>query len=93
MEQLICRNCGPTTDYRTEMKSGQNTAFCNKCDAYIKNIPQGEPAFHVGKYKDKKVNEIEDMGYLKWALKEMKLSANMRNAIEKQIANFENLAR
>lgn len=37
--------------------------------------------------------DIEDMGYLKWALKEMKLTANMRTAIQKRISEFENLAR
>lgn len=93
MEELICPNCGPTEDYRTEKKSGQNTAWCNKCSAYIKNIPQGEPAFYVGKYKGKLVSEIEDMPYLKWALKEMRLSKNIRTAIEQQISRFENLSR
>lgn len=93
MQEIICNSCGPTTDYRTELKSNQLTAYCNKCGAYIKNLPQGEPAFHVGKYKGKKVSEIEDMGYLKWTLKEMRLAANMRKAIQKQIDNFENLAR
>ncbi len=93
MEEIICPSCGPTTDYRTEQKSTQLTAYCNKCGGYIKNIPQGEPAFYVGKYKGVKVSEIEDMGYLKWALKEMKMSVNMRSAIEKQISRFENLAR
>lgn len=90
---IKCNNCGTENDYRTELKSNQLTAFCNKCGIYIKNIPQGEPTFYVGKYKGKKVSEIEDVGYLKWALKEMKLSSNMRNAIEKQISNFEHLAK
>lgn len=93
MQDITCGKCGSVNDYRTENKATQVTAFCNKCGAYIKNIPQGEPAFYVGKYKGKKVSEIEDMGYLKWALKEMKMSANMRAAIEKRISDYEFLAK
>jgi len=93
MEELICPKCGPTTEYYTELKSNNNVARCLKCDSFIKNLPHAEPTFYVGKYKGKKISEIEDIGYLKWALKEMKLSANMRSAIEKRISSFENLAR
>lgn len=93
MEELICPKCGPTTNYYTELKSNNNVARCLDCDSFIKNIPHSEPTFYVGRYKGKKIAEIEDMSYLKWALKEMKLSANMRNAIEKRISQFENLAR
>lgn len=93
MEELICPKCGPTTDYFTELKSNQNVARCLKCDSFIKNIPYQDPQFYVGKYKNVPITKIEDIGYLKWALKEMRLSASMRKAVEKQISNFENLAR
>lgn len=93
MQDITCGKCGSVNDYRTENKAIQVTAFCNKCGAYIKNIPQGEPSFYVGKYKGKKVSEIEDMGYLKWALKDMRMSANMRAAIEKRISDYEFLAK
>ena len=93
MEELTCPNCGPTTEYYTELKSNNNVARCMKCDAFIKNLPHAEPIFYVGKYKGQNISEIEDMGYLKWALKEMKLSANMRTALQRQIDRFENLAK
>lgn len=96
MEDLICPKCGPIEkEYYTELKSNQNVARCLKCDSFIKNIPQGNDAtFYFGKYKDQKVKDIEDMDYLKWALKNLgKLSKNMRTAIENRINSFENLAR
>lgn len=95
METLICRNCGPIEDYYTELKSGQNTAWCSKCDAFIKNIPYSTaaPTFYFGKYKGKLVTEVEDMPYLKWVLDDIKPKPKMKQAIEAHIANFENLAR
>ena len=96
MEDLKCPNpnCNAINDYYTEMKSNNNVARCIKCDTFIKNIPQGnEPTFFFGKYKGKKVKEVEDMSYLKWALQNLKLAAAMKDAIQKQITNFENLAR
>ena len=93
MEDVICTKCGLVNDYVVQLKANNQVAYCNGCGAYIKNIPHAEPTFYVGKYKLKPVSQIEDMGYLKWALKEMKLSHHMRSAIEKRISEFENLAR
>jgi uncharacterized protein (DUF3820 family) len=81
-------------EYYTEMKANNNVARCLKCDTFIKNIPQGnEPTFFFGKYKGTKVKDVEDMQYLNWALKNIKLSSSMRTAIEQQINRFENIAR
>jgi hypothetical protein len=93
MEQIICRKCGAVDEYYTELKANNNVASCLKCGAFIKNIPYEQPKFYVGKYKGKPISEIDDMGYLKWALKEMKMTTNMRTAIEKQISSFEFLSK
>ena len=95
MEDLKCPKCGAENQFYTEMKANNNVARCSLCDAFIKNIPQGvEPTFFFGKYKGQKVAEIEDMGYLRWALEKLeKLSPQMRTAIEQRINSFENLAR
>jgi hypothetical protein len=94
MQDIICPKCGSVNDYYTELKSNNNVARCLKCDTFIKNIPQGkEPTFYFGKYKDTKVKDIEDMPYLHWALKNVKLTSSMRLAVENQINYFENLAR
>lgn len=93
MADIICTKCGSVNDYRTERKANNDVAYCNGCDAYIKNIPRSEPTLYFGKYKDKKVSEIEDINYLRWVLKETKPSAHLRTAIETRISQFENLAR
>lgn len=95
MQELICPKCGDIgIEYYTEMKANNNVARCLKCDSFIKNIPQGnDPTFYFGKYKDKKVKDVEDMQYLNWALKNIRLTSSMRTAIQNQISLFENLAR
>lgn len=93
MESLKCPKCGTVDKFYTELKSNNNVARCNNCDAFIKNLPYEAPKFFVGKYKGKLISEIEDMGYLKWALKEMKLSKSMRDAISARISLFEYLAK
>ncbi len=93
METITCLKCGAVDKYYTELKSNNNVARCSECDAFIKNISYEKPKFFVGKYKGKLIEEIEDMGYLKWAIKEMKLSKSMRDAISDRISHFENLAK
>ena len=93
MEEIICNNCGPVNDYIVERKANNDVATCSRCGRYIKNIPRAVPMLYVGKYKGIPISEIEDMNYLKWALKEMKLTAAIRTAMTKRISEFENLAR
>jgi uncharacterized protein (DUF3820 family) len=93
MEQLKCLKCGAVDQFYTEVKANNNVARCSVCDAYIKNIPYSEPTLYFGKYKGKKVSEIEDMQYLKWVLSATKPSESMRKAIQTQIDRFEFLAK
>ena len=93
METIKCPKCGAIDKYYTEVKANNNVARCSECNAFIKNIPYQEPKFYVGKYKDKSISEITDMSYLKWALKEMKLSKSMRDAISARISYYEFLAK
>lgn len=93
MEQIKCTKCGAVDKFYTEVKANNNVARCSECDAFIKNIPYEQPKFYVGKYKGKLISEIEDMNYLKWALREMKLSESIRKAISDRISHFEFLAK
>lgn len=93
MQDVICKKCNSVNDYTTQLKANNNVAYCNQCGSYIKNIPHAEPTFYVGKYKDRKISEIDDLNYLQWAHKEMKLSSNIREAVQKQIDKLSFLAK
>jgi len=94
MEQIKCPKCGAIDQFYTELKANNNVARCSLCDTFIKNIPyQTEQAFYFGKYNGKKVSEVDDLGYLKWAVENTKPKPAMREAILKQISKVENLSR
>ena len=86
--QIKCPKCG-SEEYYTELKANNNVARCSKCDTFIKNVPYSEPTFYFGKYKNERVSEIEDIGYLKWALAKTKQNESMRNSIQKRIDSLE----
>ncbi len=95
MEEVICQRCLTSNQFHV-VKSGPHVkAICDNCNQYIKFIPQEKepPKFYFGKYVGKYVHEIEDIGYLKWAVGNLTLKQPMRDAIQKQITSFENLAR
>jgi hypothetical protein len=71
------------------LKSNQNTARCNECDVFIKNIPYDKPRFYVGKYKGKSIDEIADINYLQWAEKKMTLNTRTKDAIRHRISQIE----
>lgn len=78
MKNIVCKKCGLVNDFRTEMKSNNNTAWCNGCESFIKNIPyQSEVTIYVGKYKGKKLSEVEDFRYLEWAITSWKLKPDV----------------
>lgn len=92
MEDIICKNCGSINDYNTALKSTQNTAYCNSCGKFIKNIPQEKTehlTIYFGKYKGQKITDIKDRQYLEWILKESSnINEKYRTAIQKQIDNL-----
>lgn len=49
--------------------------------------------FTFGKYSGKSVNDIEDMQYLQWVLKNVKIKQAFRQLIVKRVSNFEYLAK
>ena len=86
METIKCPNCGALDKFYTELKANNNVARCTECDTFIKNIPyQTDQKFYFGKYNGKKVNEIEDLPYLEWVLKNVKPAETMRKAVQTQI--------
>lgn len=74
MPDIICQQCGSINDYHTIMKSNQNTAWCNGCDSFIKNLSQGKPPIlYFGKYKDRLLDSMtsqEEVNYLKWVIEQ-----------------------
>ena len=87
--EIICNKCGSINDYRTIMKSGQNTAWCNGCDSYIKNIPQNKPKLYFGKYKGLFVHQMtlpEHRNYFNWLISAgIKLDSRTKQAVLKMI--------
>lgn len=82
---IVCNSCGLIDQYTTEQKSNNLVATCT-CGAYIKNLPQDKPKFYFGKYNGKAVDEVDDLGYLEWYLRDIKkITSRMRAAIETQI--------
>lgn len=83
---ITCRNCGSIDDYSTEQKSNNLVATCNTCGKYIQNIPHDKPRMYVGKYKGQAIEEIDDVGYLEWALEKMSsLNERGKIAVRQQI--------
>lgn len=82
---IVCNKCGLIDQYTTELKSNNLVATC-LCGAYIKNLPQDKPTFYVGKYKGKAVDEVDDLGYLKWYRDNFqRQTQRMKEAIKAQI--------
>lgn len=94
MQDIICNNCGSINDYNIVVKSTQNTAYCNSCHKYIKNIPQEQTEhlrMYFGKYKDKLITEITDEQYLDWVLRtNTNLKDKYINAIRNRIIKIQN---
>lgn len=67
--------------------NGQLHFFQSK--QYIKALPTQEPQLYVGKYKGVPIADIEDLNYLEWAQKTLKLGASVRDAINYRIQSLQ----
>lgn len=87
--KVNCPKCG-SSDYRIEPRGIHKTAYCNQCDAYIKNLPQGVPTtLFFGKYNGRTIASMiseEEIGYLKWLVTKPDLKPNsLKSSIEQHL--------
>lgn len=82
--RIACR-CGAINDFTVKINSNNHTAYCNRCGAYIKNIPHDVPKLYIGKYRGKPISEIDDLPYLEWAFKTLTLTESIRQSVADQI--------
>lgn len=91
-EEVVCKNCGLIDDYSIVIKSGHQVAFCNGCDNYIKSIAYQDLLalrMFMGKYKGKRICDIDDVSYLRWAYDNMTaLKPRYLEAIDLQIVSL-----
>lgn len=80
--EIKCK-CG-SSDYYITQRGIHQTAYCKKCDSYIKNLPQGKPfVFMFGKFKGTALVDMistEQLNYLHWIL-----SSDMNNTIKTKV--------
>lgn len=88
MEIIVCNQCHAIDAYSTVMKSNQLVATCDRCGAFIKNIPYNPPALYFGKYKGKAIKDYftpDEVNYLHWVRNNPgvwgKLNARTKEAI------------
>ena len=91
-EKVQCEKCS-SLDYRIEQRGIHKTAYCNHCDSYIKNLPQGKPAtIYFGKYRDREVSSMtsqEEVGYLIWMTKKLDIKPNsLKEAINQHLSKL-----
>lgn len=89
---MECKKCGCFGIWKTEQKGHNQVAYCGRCGAFIQNIPYDKPRMYIGKFKGEAIEEIEDVGYLKWAYENMNgLGKRQKDAILQQYMNLQNL--
>jgi len=73
MEDIKCLRCDSTNDYRIEESGPHKKAVCNKCNKYIKFLPQSYKTFlYFGKYKGRDISTMksdDELAYLYWLSK------------------------
>lgn len=89
-QEVTCKKCGSINDYKVEPRGIHQSAFCNGCDAYIKNLPQGKPiTLFFGKFKERTIDSmvaLDEINYLKWLSTKSDLKPNsLRDYILKHL--------
>lgn len=87
MENLSCPKCN-SKNYKTEKKSIHLVASCIDCGSYIKNIPIDKPKLYFGRYKGIAIDDITDLPYLEWVIKNVKQTERMRGAVSNRISEL-----
>ena len=92
MQGIICQHCGTIDEYHTEMKSNQQTAWCDNCGRFIKNIPYSKKfCLYFGKYKEVSLDEFtepEHISYLNWVFKTKDIWDRLKPPIQEKIKSI-----
>ena len=93
--EITCQNCGLINDFRIIKKNTQDTCWCNGCDSFIKNMPQGKPPMlFFGKYKDRLIQSMtsyEEVNYLNWLIKQDFCKENLKSQIQAHLTVLTNV--
>jgi uncharacterized protein (DUF3820 family) len=93
-EELICKICGPTDEFLIKQSGPHLTAYCEKCNSYIKHLPKSkitEKILPFGKYIGTKISEMwdeEQINYLRWLVEQDFLKQDLRNAVGQHLFNI-----
>lgn len=87
--ELFCKKCGQNCNVFIEVKSNNHCAYCSQCGGFIQNVPYDEPRMYFGRYKDMKIEDIDDKPYLQWVLDNTDVSGRIREAIEVHIKTIQ----
>lgn len=88
---VVCK-CGAINNYHVDVKAHNHVATCNVCNSFIKNLPHDVPRFFQKPYYGIAISDVDDLGYLKWALRTCtRLKERQKQAISERIKQIENL--
>lgn len=93
-EELICKHCGPTDEFLIKQSGPHLTAYCEKCNGYIKHLPKSkttEKLLPFGKYIGTKICDMwdeEQINYLRWLVEQDFLKQDLRSAVGQHLFNI-----
>lgn len=93
---LNCKNCGEV-EFHLKKTTLHLTAYCDKCKAYIKHMPQSkfsEKTLYFGKYAGTKISDMwdeEQLSYLKWLKEQSFVKQDLHIAIMQHLFNANQL--
>lgn len=93
MPDITCTNCGSVNDYHEVQKNIHIAAYCNSCERYIKNLPQGKPfTLPLGKFKGVLISDMvskDQTDYLSWMLRQ-NFNNNIKTKVVDHLKTLEN---
>lgn len=96
LPDLKCHQCGSLNWSAKEVEFANGSkhiqAKCDDCMSHIRYLPSGEPMFHFGKYKGKRVKEVSDLSYLTWCVESCtSIKGTMKTAVQERLQELKDL--
>lgn len=88
-DHLVCPQCRTAHGYDVAASGNQWVARCRRCQAFIKNMPQGGPAvLYFGKYAQVPLAEVaaKDRAYLEWLMAQPWVKFKVKEQIQEVLS-------